>query len=417
MGDKVSLGQFPLFSTLPASEMEVLSEALRPCLFQSGDTLIRQDDPGESYFVVLEGDVEIVKSHGTPDERLLGVRSAGAFLGEMSLFTGDGRHTASVIAKTPVKALEMSHAELDALLHRHPSFAYEIIRTLSRRLDESENQTISDLREKNQALEQALQDLRAAQVELVEKERLERELEVAREIQRSILPTELPRFGRAQFGARLESMTAVGGDFYDVMVLDDRRFALVVGDVSDHGVPAALMMAQTATLVRVLGQGQRSPGETLRELNNYLVDRNQAGMFVTVLIAVYDAGQGELRYARAGHEPPLIFNRNSVELKPDLGVGQPLGLFDQVQIDEQRLDLESGSLIVGFTDGVTEQSAPSGEFFGRGRLRDAISEAASRHPQMVCDQVFAYLGDFRRGSPTLDDITIAAMRVGEEDGD
>jgi sigma-B regulation protein RsbU (phosphoserine phosphatase) len=380
--------------------------------FEPGEVLLRQDEQGNRYFVILDGEVEIVKAHGTSDERILGVRSQGAFLGEMSLFVKDGRHTASVIARTPLKTLEMSHADLDALLHRYPAFAYEIIRTLSRRLDESEDQTIRDLREKNRALEAALRDLRAAQAGLVEKERLEKELEVARDIQRSILPAELPRSGLAEFGARLESMAAVGGDFYEVMPLDDQRVAIVVGDVSGHGVPAALLMAQTATLIRVIGERHVSPIEALRIVNSYLLRANESGMFVTLLFGIYDASRAELIYARAGHELPLIFHPRIDEIAPDRTIGQPLGLFEDVQIDEQKVALESGSLVVLYTDGVTESLDPGGRLFGQDRLYETVAAMASNEPQLICDEVFERLAQFREGGPVIDDVTILAARVG-----
>lgn len=414
-GNTISLGQISPFSSLPSDELEGVEASLTSCEFPAGEVILTEDEQGGRYYVILEGAVEIIKARGTPDERLLGVREQGAFLGEMSLFVPDGRHTASVIARTPVRALQMDHGHLDALLQRYPDFAYEIIRTLSHRLDESENKTIRELRRKNRALEMALLELRAAQSELVEKERLERELEVAREIQHSILPSELPTIDAARFGAKIESMTAVGGDFYDVIPLDGDRVAIVVGDVSDHGVPAALLMAQTATLIRVLSPRHASPVEALREINRYLLRSNEAGMFVTLLFAVYDSKHGELAFARAGHELPVVFGRGGTEIISGEGVGQPLGLFEDVLIDEQRVTIETGGLAILYTDGVTDSLSPDGKLFGGGRLREIIDHDQTISPQLVCDRIFHSLREFRQGSPPMDDVTVVTVRF--EGGD
>ncbi len=118
--------------------------------------LFQEGHSDDKFYILLEGQVEVVKALGSPEERLLGVREAGNLLGEMSLFSRDGCHTASVRSLTPLRLLKVTHTELDALLHRQPQLAYEIIRLLSQRLEESENITILDLKEKNQRLEGGL---------------------------------------------------------------------------------------------------------------------------------------------------------------------------------------------------------------------------------------------------------------------
>ncbi|MEA1976661.1 MAG: cyclic nucleotide-binding domain-containing protein, partial [Chloroflexota bacterium] len=175
-----------IFSSLPDEEVERLAQTLNLKEIPQGTLLVEEDTPGLRYYILIDGEVEVVKALGTADERLLGVRGPGSFIGEMSLFSEDGRHTASVRAKVPLQLLELNHADLDSLLHRQPRFAYEMMRTISRRLEESEHLTILDLRQKNVELQQAYDDLKAAQAEIIEKEKLEKELEVARDIQLSI---------------------------------------------------------------------------------------------------------------------------------------------------------------------------------------------------------------------------------------
>jgi sigma-B regulation protein RsbU (phosphoserine phosphatase) len=219
------LSQIPIFAKLPRSELRHLATTLNARELPEQAILIREGSRDDRLFIVLEGQVEIIKALGTADERIVAQRDEGALLGEMSLFSRDGRHTASVRALTPVEMLEMTRDDLDALLHRHPKFAYELVGLLSRRLEESEDTTILDLREKNRQLTEAYRELKAAQAQMIEKERLDRELEIAQNIQASILPQELPVHPTLEFGARivparLISMTsfrsakAVGGSWW-----------------------------------------------------------------------------------------------------------------------------------------------------------------------------------------------------------
>jgi phosphoserine phosphatase RsbU/P len=153
------------------------------------------------------------------------------------------------------------------------------------RLNESENVTIRDLQEKNRQLAQAYEELKAAQARLIEKEKLEAEMKIARQIQRSILPKPRPQVSGLDFGMRIEPMESVGGDFFDFIVPDNERNGLLMGDVSDHGVPAAIFMALTYSLLRVEALRDQSPGKSLRTVNQHLLDMNASGMYVTIMRA------------------------------------------------------------------------------------------------------------------------------------
>ena len=225
------------------------------------------------------------------------------------MFSEEGKHTASVRAHTPVRALEITRRDIDGLLHRWPLFAYELTRLLSQRLEQSENLTILELQEKNRQLTQAYEELKAAQAQIIEKERLEKELEVARQIQLSILPQELPAYPQHDFGALMIPARAVGGDFYDFIPLDQDRLGIVVGDVSDKGTPSALFMALSYSLVRAEAHRNSSPGETLQAVNRLLMEMNTSDMFVTVLYGVLDTARGEFSFARAGHPLPIVLDR------------------------------------------------------------------------------------------------------------
>ncbi|MCJ7567721.1 MAG: SpoIIE family protein phosphatase [Anaerolineales bacterium] len=411
MKTEAAIHQVPLFTSLPAREIKRLARAVQLKDIPAGALLVQEGEKGDRYYILVDGEVEILKALGTPDERLLGVRGPGSIIGEMSLFSEDGRHTASVRAKIPLQLLELNHADLDSLLHRQPRFAYEMMRTISQRLDESEHLTIADLRQKNVELQQAYDDLKAAQAEIIEKEKLEKELEVAREIQLSILPREFPQCPRLDFGARIVPMAAVGGDFYDFIALDDDRFGIAVGDVTDHGVPAALFMALTLTLLRAEAHRTVSPKNVLVEVNRLLLDMNEAGMFVTLIYGILDCKKNIFHYARAGHELPIVMNPRSKWENVDQAVGQPLGLFNEPLIDEQTIDLPSDSLLILYTDGVPNALDKQNQMFGLENFLAAISEKKEQPAQELCFQVLEIMDAFRGEEDPYDDVTLVAIKI------
>ncbi len=400
-----------IFSSLPDKEVEHLAETLDLKEIPQGTLLLEEDALGDCYYILVDGEVEVLKALGTADERLLGVRGPGSFIGEMSLFSEDSLHTASVRARTSLELLEMSPEDLGGLLYRQPKFVYEMMRVISQRLDESENITIQELHQKNIQLTQAYEELKAAQAEIIEKEKLEKELEVAREIQLSILPQEFPKCPRLDFGACIVPMAAVGGDFFDFIPLDDDRFGIAVGDVTDHGVPAALFMALTATLLRVEARRTVSPKDVLTEVNRLLLSMNEAGMFVTLLYGILDCKKKTFHYARAGHELPLIMNPKGMWEKVDQATGQPLGLFDEPLIDEQTFDLPSDSLLVLYTDGIPNALDKKNQRLGLENFLAAISGEKSQPAQEICTLVLENMDEFRGEEDPYDDVTLVAVKI------
>ena len=406
-----ALRQVPLFASLPAEEVDLLAETLLPVTVPAGGVLFLEGAREGRAFILLEGEVDVIKALGTPDERLLATRGPGSSLGEMSLFSQDQRRTASVRARSAAKLMEMRRADLEALLRRHPELAYSMLGTLSQRLEQSENHTVADLREKNRLLQQAYDELKAAQAQIIEKEKLERELEVARQIQLSILPRSLPQNGRFEFAARMIPMSAVGGDFYDVLQLENGSLAVAVGDVTGHGVPAALLMALTVTLLRAEARRLDSPSEVLQAVNRELMAVNDTGRFVTALYGILDASSGTFHYARAGHSLPLVLDAGRQPVEVSHGVGQPLGLFEELLLDEATLDFAPGSLMLIYTDGVTEAVNPQGEFFGDERLLATVRSSDGAGPDQTCEAVWGALQAYQAGTSQEDDVTLLAVGV------
>jgi len=409
-GDEL-LRNVPLFASLPGDEIRNLSSVLRYQTIPEHSLLLVEGEVGHDLYVLLEGHVEIVKALGSEGERLLGVRGPGSFIGEMSLFNPGGCHTASVRARTPLQLIALPRADLEDLLSRQPGLAYEMIRTVSLRLEESENLTIRDLLEKNRQLTQAYNELRAAQAQLLEKERLEAELDVARSIQRSILPHTRPRLSGFDFGMLIEPVSSVGGDLFDFIALKGNRLGIAIGDVSGHGVPSAIFMALTYSLLRAEASRGKVPVQTLRNVNRLLLDMSDSGMFVTMLFGILDGATREFTYVRAGHEPPLLIAATGEVTTSKMGVGQPLGLFDDLLLDEQRVVIPPGGRLFLFTDGVTEAADGDGNLFGNERLRNVLRSHAPAPAQGICQAVYEAVRGFCGASGPQDDILLVAIHA------
>ena len=292
--------QVPLFAALPRSEIADLAGRLRPAEAPAGALLVREGEPGDRMFIVVEGEVEIIKALGTDDERVLSVQGAGGYFGEMSLLGKAGVRMASARALTPVQLWELSRGDFETLLQRSPALAYDMLRELSDRLRSAQEERIADLREKNLELTETCVDLRTAQARIVEQGKLEHELELARQIQERILPRRLPQVEGFELAARIAPAHAVGGDLFDFIPLAPHLTGIAVGDVAGKGVAAAIIMALTRSLVRAEADPGVSPVDTLRRVNRLLRDMNDSPTFVTMLYGVLDSETRLFSYARAG---------------------------------------------------------------------------------------------------------------------
>lgn len=404
------LASIPLFSRLPEKEIRHLEASLTSVTLPEGKVLFREGHSDDKFYILLEGEVEVIKSMGKPEERSLGLRDAGNLLGEMSLFTRNGCHTASVRSKTALKLMKVTREELDGMLHRQPQLAYGIISLLSHRLEESENITILDLKEKNQRLREAYEELKAAQEQIIEKERLEKELEISGQIQQSILPETLPVIPNFEFGALMIPAHAVGGDFYTFFKLGGDKMGLVVGDVSDKGVPAALFMALSYSLIRAEAVRTRSPVQALRKVNQHLLQMNSSSMFVTLVYGILDFKSGDFHFARAGHPSPFLINGSGQLLEVPVSSGQALGIFGDLPIDEQTIHLAPGGTLLLYSDGISETMDPQGTDFGLDSIYATMSANRRHSAQNICEQLWQDVKAFGGAAAQQDDFTALVIK-------
>ncbi len=401
------LSKIPIFELVPPAVLHKILQSANRIDVPPGTIISREGDPGNSFYIILDGEVDVIRAHGTPEEQLLETTSEGSFLGEMSLFQPDGVRAASLIARTRVLILEMTRADFNVLIHSDPQIAFEVSRVLSARVRESNN----FLHTRNQQLEQTLQELRTAQAELIVMERLEHELELARTIQEDILPKILPTYDGFNFGAQMNPARQVGGDFFDFIPLSGHRTAIVIGDVSDKGVPAAIFMALTRSLVHAEARRSSVPAVVLQHVNTLQFEMSQAAMFVTILYGILDCKTGVFEYARAGHELPLFIGPDGQEIKIPYQQGQPIGLFSEPALDTYSVQLVPGSTLLMYTDGAPDATDEQENFFGLARLRATLLGLDRQNAQQLCDQIMDTIVAHEGASTQYDDITLVAIHA------
>jgi serine phosphatase RsbU (regulator of sigma subunit)/anti-sigma regulatory factor (Ser/Thr protein kinase) len=249
--------------------------------------------------------------------------------------------------------------------------------------------------------------VREQEAEAATRQRFEQELEVARLIQQNFLPKKLPDLPGWQIAAYYRPAREVGGDFYDVIPLPDGRVAFVVGDVTDKGVPAALVMSATRSVLRASATRLIEPGVVLERVNEHLCPDMPAKMFVTCLYGVLDPATGRLRFANAGHDLPYVKTADGViELRAR---GMPLGLMPGMDYEEKEAVLEPGESVLLHSDGVVEAHDPDREMFGFPRLKETM--AGSPGGRELIDLVISELEAFTGpGAEQEDDITMVTLQ-------
>ena len=242
---------------------------------------------------------------------------------------------------------------------------------------------------------------------------LQNELNVASQIQQSILPTLFPQGDNYEIFASMEPARNVGGDFFDVLVLEDGLIGLAIADVSDKGVPAALFMMSSRTLLKGAAIGMGEPGQVLGEVNELLHEDNDTGMFVTILYAVYNPYSGELAYANGGHNSPLIVHPDGSSYLLPLTGGIALGVAPGLPYQQQTVNLAPGEFAFLYTDGVTEAMNEEGEEFGVERLQEVFAANPPSNPKEANEAVFSAVSEFAGDTPQSDDITCLAVSRSE----
>lgn len=268
------------------------------------------------------------------------------------------------------------------------------------------------------------------QRETVTRERLEMEVQLARQIQQAFVPECLPELPGWDIAARWRTARQVGGDFYDVIELPDQRLGLFIADVADKGMPAALFMALTRTLMRAAVLQTDSPAAVLQQVNDLLYPDCEQGMFVTAVYGVLDMKTGHFIYANAGHNPPLYLSSplpragdgsgrcaEPVEAVGEIvrltRTGIALGVVEHAPMTERSIDLLPGQTLLFYTDGITEAFSPSGEIYEEARLLQVLKDSKSKTTDALLDEIDDAVCAFIADAPVSDDITLLAVKMVE----
>ena len=258
--------------------------------------------------------------------------------------------------------------------------------------------------------------------ETAERERISVELNLASSIQLNHLPNHYPAFpDRREFDlyAIMQPAKEVGGDFYDFFLIDADHLAIAVADVSGKGVPAALFMMLSKTMLKTAVQLGFSPAGVLEKVNEQLAEGNDDNMFVTVWLGILEISTGKLTYADAGHEKPVLYRNHCFEILSKKATGLPLGMMEPPtpanplhpeQYHDQIIDLLPGDMILQYSDGVPEACDSNDQFFGENRLLSALNGAPAFDPDKLLPHIFQQIESFVGDAPQFDDITLLCMR-------
>lgn len=384
--------------------------------YPAGVPLTHQGEVENTFYVIDKGRAVVVRRMEDGDERVLDTLGPRQSFGELALIDNSPR-LATVETLTESTVLEVTAEQFKDLLRRDPELALHITRRVLANLRRLDQLAIQDLREKNDLLRHAYLELQSAQQVLVEKKRLEREMELAAEMQRNLLPTILPSFADYRFYAYLAPARHVGGDLFDVRSIDDDNVALLIADVADKGVHAALFMAVTRTLFFQETMRSLSPGDVTCAVHNALlaIGGNHSrsygiDAFVTAFYAVLNRPSGMLTYVRAAQDRPLWLRAGR---KPEalVGDGRFLGMIDGLELQEYQIRLLPGDYLLLYSDGVTDQPNERDEPYGIERLKAALQAAENEPNGSQLPSIIKDIDNWRGQAPAFDDLTMLLVQA------
>lgn len=349
--------------------------------FKKGEVLFKKGDKADRMFYIKKGSLRL--------SELNIVITEGQVIGEMGIFSPFKERTASAVCEEDVEAYTMGREEVIKFFGSDPALALNLMQISIKRF-------IENLRKETEA-----------------KERIESELRIAREIQTSMLPRNFPPFPeRSEFEifALMDPAKEVGGDFYDFFFVDKDRLCFVIGDVSGKGVPAALFMAITKTLLKTEALRGLSPKEVMARVNNIICPDNQTCMFVTVFCVILDLRTGEVQFANGGHNPPLVCGGGRCFEFLNVPKGCVIGAMENSAIGTGSLKLGPGDVFFLYTDGVTEAMNPDNELYSEARLKEALAKLTEKSVTEIVNAVREEISRHARQAPQSDDITMLVLK-------
>lgn len=373
----------------------VVKEVLKDCPVRdlpTGTILMEPGQHNETVHFLLAGQLAAHLDDPHSPDRGIPILE-GESVGELSIIDGKPV-SAYIVAVTDVRVLDVSGDVFWSRLAPIPGVMRNLISALTVRMRRS-NEAILEAQRKHLDLEH-----------------LRRELLVARQLQASMIPDPgrlFPKRADVEVAGMMTPASEVGGDFFDAFFVDDRTLFLCVGDVSGHGIPAALFMARTMGLIRVAATGIRNPGRILERLNEQLCAGNDANIFVTLFCGFLDVASGKLVYANAGHPAPIVAHAGNASPLA-LPKGPLAGVIAGARYDVREATLDPGATLVCFTDGFTEAYSAAGAEFSAERLRDVAATHSAEPVEALLNSVQRELATFLGDRAPEDDCTLLAVK-------
>ncbi|OYW31506.1 MAG: hypothetical protein B7Z51_05100 [Methyloversatilis sp. 12-65-5] len=401
------IGSFALFRNIEESVVLAAIEDCEVQVLEPGKPLLTPGALNDNVFLVLSGELGAFVSDNLGAGPAVTI-TAGETVGELSAI--DGQPVSALVV-----ALGLALTLFVTLAGVQTSLSAEIDRTVPRK---APNQFVLDIPSRNLLSILAARMRRSnlvmleAQRRQLELEYLRQELDIARQLQSSMLPHQRPLFpdrDDIDIAANMEPASAVGGDLFDAFFIDDRQLFFCIGDVSGHGIPAALFMARVIGLMRVTAMGVQEPGRLLQQMNVQLCAGNDTHMFVTLFCAILEVDTGRLCYANGGHCAPLVVRHGEPSLLP-LPRGALVGAMPGATYVTREIVLEHGETLLCYTDGVTEAESADRQAFGNERLFDVVASRSMDTPVSLIDAIRRAVSDFSHLSPPEDDCTLLAVR-------
>jgi sigma-B regulation protein RsbU (phosphoserine phosphatase) len=309
--------------------------------------------------------------------------------------------------------IEIHENTLDNILARYPSVARAIMRGITRSVRDTDKITIAELQLKNQELARTLDNLKAAQAELLRRERLKRDLEIASAVHKSILPTAFPEVPGFEFAALARPAREIGGDLYDVVDMGQNQIGIVMADASGKSVQAAIYMAVVRALFLSQTHANLSPSQTAHHIHDLLMKvSTTAEMFVTAFYARLDCARKEMSYIRGGHDRPVYYHAATRQVSLLDAPGRFLGLLPGLVVEEACLAFEPEDVLVCYSDGVTDAvRAEDGEMYGLERLKKIVTDYGDCSAQELVDIIVEDIDTFRNGAEQPDDLTLLVTKT------
>lgn len=396
-----------VFHGLDDATVNDLKQIGKMTRYAAGTVLITQGEIGDRFFILMDGRVAITKDQEGAPQLMLGVIGPGKYFGEMSLLDNVPR-TATCTAMTKVIVLEITKNAFNSLVKHSPQLAYAVMYQILTNHRRDEENALAKLVEKAEELEEAYTELRQVHAQLVQHERVKREIEIAGEVQRNLLPKQLPNNDRFDFSAYIGS-TRAGADFYDVIQLDENHIGVLLGDVGDHGLHASLYMTMARTLFRVESRRSLSPVDVIQAVHRGMLDVSTINdMFVKAFYGVINCQTGLLTYAIAGQERPYLYRpgKGIAQLK---GKGNYLGLTRTIHVEERKIRLRPGDQIVLFNNGLVSVVNQDGEPFEKERLLDVIKRNHAENADGLLNEILDALRPWGAGTEVNQEEQLALL--------